>query len=108
MDRRVPAGTRSVQQGQLRALDPGRATGDEDSLRHLPEQQLAPRVIVRGPAADHEAANALIKAHPALSTTPAVKNGRIIRMDGLLLLGFGPRTGEAITELAEALYGHEH
>lgn len=72
----------------------------------------APDIILmmngRGPAADHEAANALIQAHPALSSTPAVRNGRIIRMDGLLLLGFGPRTGEAITELAEALYGHEH
>ena len=62
----------------------------------------------RGATADHAAMNALIEAHPALSTTPAVKNGRIIRMDGLLMLGFGPRTGEAITQLAKALYGHEH
>ncbi|MCZ4287392.1 heme/hemin ABC transporter substrate-binding protein [Hoeflea alexandrii] len=72
----------------------------------------APDVILmmngRGATADHAAMNALIEAHPALSTTPAVKNGRIIRMDGLLMLGFGPRTGEAITQLAKALYGHEH
>lgn len=72
----------------------------------------APDVILmmngRGATADHAAMNALIEAHPALSTTPAVRNGRIIRMDGLLMLGFGPRTGEAITQLAKALYGHEH
>lgn len=72
----------------------------------------APDIILmmngRGESADHDAVNALIEAHPALSTTPAVRNGRIIRMDGLLLLGFGPRTGQAITQLAEALYGHEH
>jgi iron complex transport system substrate-binding protein len=72
----------------------------------------APEVIVmmngRGVSDDHAAPNALLEAHPALSTTPAVKNGKIIRMDGMLLLGFGPRTGEAITELAEAFYGHEH
>ena len=72
----------------------------------------APDVILmmngRGAAADHAAMNALIEAHPALSTTPAVKNGRIVRMDGLLMLGFGPRTGEAITQLAKALYGDEH
>lgn len=72
----------------------------------------APDVILmmngRGATADHAAMNALIEAHPALSTTPAVKNGRIIRMDGLLMLGFGPRTGEAITQLAKALYGDEH
>ncbi|WP_339758490.1 ABC transporter substrate-binding protein [uncultured Hoeflea sp.] len=72
----------------------------------------APEVIVmmngRGVSADHDAPNALLEAHPALSSTPAVKAGKIIRMDGMLLLGFGPRTGEAITKLAEALYGHEH
>ena len=72
----------------------------------------APDVILmmngRGATADHAAMNALIEAHPALSTTPAVKNGRIVRLDGLLMLGFGPRTGEAITQLAKALYGHEH
>ena len=72
----------------------------------------APEIILmmngRGEAADHNAVNALLEAHPALSTTPAVKNGRIIRMDGLLLLGFGPRTGEAISQLADAFYGHEH
>ena len=72
----------------------------------------APEVIVmmngRSESADHNAVNSLIEAHPALATTPAVKNGRIIRMDGLLLLGFGPRTGEAISELAQAFYGHEH
>lgn len=72
----------------------------------------APDVILmmtgRGTAADHDAMDALIEAHPALSATPAVKNGRIIRMDGLLLLGFGTRTGEAISQLAQELYGHEH
>lgn len=74
--------------------------------------EAAPDIIVmmngRGESADHDSPNALLEAHPALSQTPAVKNGNIIRMDGLLLLGFGPRTGEAISKLAEAFYGHEH
>lgn len=72
----------------------------------------APDIILmmngRGAAAEHAAMDERIRAHPALSTTPAVKAGRIIRMDGLLLLGFGPRTGAAISELAEAFYGDEH
>lgn len=72
----------------------------------------APDIILmmngRGGAADHAVINERISAHPALSTTPAVKAGRIIRMDGLLLLGFGPRTGEAISKLAQAFYGDEH
>lgn len=46
-----------------------------------------------------------IRAHPALSLTPAAQNGHILRMDGMLLLGFGPRTPEAATALHTALYG---
>lgn len=35
-----------------------------------------------------------------LASTPAAAQGRIVAMDGLLLLGFGPRLGEAVNELA--------
>ncbi len=37
--------------------------------------------------------------HPGLSLTTAVQNGRIIAMDALFLLGFGPRTIEAALAL---------
>lgn len=46
-----------------------------------------------------------VMAHPALSATPAARDAAIIRMDGMLLLGFGPRTPEAARTLREALYG---
>lgn len=36
--------------------------------------------------------------------TPAGRNGQVIAMEGLFLLGFGPRTPEAVTELARALH----
>lgn len=45
-----------------------------------------------------------ILAHPALSQTPAAEAKAIIRMDGLLLLGFGPRTPQAAGQLFDALY----
>lgn len=48
--------------------------------------------------------DAEVLAHPALATTPAARDGRILRMDGLLLLGFGPRTPEAAGRLHAALY----
>lgn len=41
---------------------------------------------------------------PSLNRTPAGKAGRLIEFDTLLLLGFGPRTPEAATELAMALH----
>lgn len=43
-------------------------------------------------------------ALPALSATPAGASRRVIAMDGLLLLGFGPRTAEAVRRLARALH----
>ena len=39
-------------------------------------------------------------AFPGLAETPAGRARRVVTMDDLKLLGFGPRTGEAITELA--------
>lgn len=46
-----------------------------------------------------------VRNHPALKLTPAVKNGRIVSMDGSLLLGFGPRIGKALNQLTGHLYG---
>ncbi|MGP9803586.1 heme/hemin ABC transporter substrate-binding protein [Paracoccus sp. NSM] len=53
---------------------------------------------------DHGASDAALLAMPAISTTPAAQKGRVIRMDGLYLLGFGPRTGQAALDLHRALY----
>lgn len=45
-----------------------------------------------------------ILAHPALGLTPAAQTGAVIRMDGLFLLGFGPRTAKAGLDLRHKLY----
>ena len=45
---------------------------------------------------------------PGLSLTPAGKQSRVASMDGLLLLGFGPRLGQAVLKLNKALYGLQH
>lgn len=42
-------------------------------------------------------------ALPGVALTPAGKQRRLIEMDGQLLLGFGPRTGEAVRQLRAAL-----
>ena len=41
---------------------------------------------------------------PGVSLTPAGKNKRIIVMDTLYLLGFGPRTGQAALDLTLKLH----
>jgi iron complex transport system substrate-binding protein len=62
-------------------------------------------ILMMDRGGDHSAANADMKAHPALSQTPAVQADAILRMDGAYLLGFGPRTASAARDLAKALYG---
>ena len=56
---------------------------------------------------DPEGIDQALRSHPALATTPAVKNDKIVRMNGLYLLGFGPRTAHAARELAAAIYGDD-
>ena len=43
-------------------------------------------------------------SRPELATSPAAEAGRLIAMDALLLLGFGPRTPDAISLLAQGLH----
>ena len=47
--------------------------------------------------------DAILK-QPALAQTPAGKASRVVQFDTLLLLGFGPRTPSAATQLAVALH----
>lgn len=44
-----------------------------------------------------------ILSQPGVELTCAGRNRRLVVMDGLYLLGFGPRLGEAVTDLALAL-----
>ncbi|ABG33627.1 hemin ABC transporter substrate-binding protein [Roseobacter denitrificans] len=53
----------------------------------------------------HGASNDKLFAMPAIMTTPAAEDRAVIRMDGLFILGFGPRTAAAAMELNELLYG---
>lgn len=60
-------------------------------------------ILMMDRGGDHAANDAEIAAHPALGQTPAAQSGAIVRQPGLLLLGFGPRTPEAVTALSTAL-----
>jgi iron complex transport system substrate-binding protein len=42
--------------------------------------------------------------HPGIGQTPAAENGRVVAMEDLYLMGFGPRTGQAIADLALLLH----
>ncbi len=68
----------------------------------------APDVILmmdRG--GDHGPDDAALFSMPAIGLTPAGLDRAVVRMDGLLLLGFGPRTAQAVMALNRALYPAE-
>lgn len=70
--------------------------------------QAAPDVILmmtRGGVVPVE--DSAILAMPAIAATPAGRDRALIRMGGQYLLGFGPRTAQAVQDLADALYGEQ-
>lgn len=62
-------------------------------------------VLMMDRGGDHGAADADLWALPALAGSPAAQAGAVIRMDGLRLLGLGPRAAAAAADLRLALYG---
>ena len=54
---------------------------------------------------DHDSSVEELLQVPVIASTPAAKTRAVIRMDGLYLLGFGPRTADAVADLSRALYG---
>ncbi|WP_288425820.1 hemin ABC transporter substrate-binding protein [uncultured Agrobacterium sp.] len=64
----------------------------------------APDVILTMQRGDHAAKPEEVFALPAFQSTPAAASKALISMDGLYLIGFGPRTPAAGRELASKLY----
>lgn len=65
----------------------------------------APDVILMMKRGNHAAAPDEVFALPAFSATPAAARKALVAMDGLYLLGFGPRTPGAARDLMAAVYG---
>jgi len=106
----LASGTDTAADGMIALAGGVNAITGFDGYKPLTDEAIiaaAPDVILlmdrRG---DLTIADADLLANPAIATTPAGQRGAgaIVRMDGLLLLGFGPRTPEAVTRLHAALY----
>lgn len=75
-----------------------RALGAESAIA------AAPDVVVTTTATLKAAGGAEgLARHPILGKLEAVKSGRVVTMDDLYLLGFGPRLGDAALELSRQL-----
>lgn len=64
----------------------------------------APDVVVVMRRGEHATGADELFALPAFQTTPAAQARALVSMDGLYLLGFGPRAPAAARDLAAALY----
>ena len=61
-------------------------------------------ILMMDRSGDHGADDPALLAMPAIATTPAARTRSVVRMNGLYLLGFGPRTADAVLDLSAALY----
>ena len=75
-----------------------KAASEEYLLKAAPDVILLMSDGKGGPTADH------VFSLPALKMTPAARNRALIVLDGPYMIGFGPRTAEAVRDLAKALY----
>jgi iron complex transport system substrate-binding protein len=64
----------------------------------------APDAVLTMQNGDHHISSETLFASPAFSMTPAAKSNSLVAIDGLLLLGFGPRTPDAARLLINAFY----
>lgn len=103
----MAAGRKTAANGIIDLAGAQNAITEFDGYKQLTDEAVltaAPDVILMmARAGEHAITDAAIRSHPALGATPAAQNGVIIRMDGMYLLGFGPRTPEAIRDLSRQL-----
>lgn len=65
----------------------------------------APDVVLMMQHTSQENPTDRVFAHSGFASTPAAKTRALVVMDGLYLLGFGPRTPRAAHDLMAAIYG---
>lgn len=103
----MAAGTNTSADAIIRLSGGVNAAGDVTGYKPLSDEAViaaAPDVVLvmDNPQLHLTAEQAF--ALPALQTSPAAKTGAFIAMDGLYLLGLGPRTPAAALDLAARLY----
>lgn len=110
----LASGTGTAADAMIRLAGGVNAVAGFEGYKPLTSEALAgaaPEVIVtmnRGAAdpesePDDDRAISSLLSNPALAATPAGRARRVVRMDGLYLLGFGPRTADAVRDLSRAL-----
>lgn len=106
------SGTGTAANGIITLAGATNAITEYEGYRPLSEEAItaaAPdAILLMDRGGDHGATETELLANQAIALTPAAQNNAIYRLDGAYLLGFGPRTAAAATELADLLEGKAH
>lgn len=107
-DGRIMIGGAETQADSIIRLAGGvNAAGDIAGFKPITPEALAAAapdvILMMTRAGNHAISDDEIFALPSVALTPAGRNHRLVRMKGSYLLGFGPRTAGAITDLSKEL-----
>lgn len=105
--RPMVAGRGTAADGIIRLAGATNAIDGFDGYKIINDEAIltaAPEVVIgmKRAGLDHDAS--AIFAHAAFQKTPAAERQRFFAMDGLYMLGFGPRTARAARDLSRMLY----
>lgn len=83
------------------------AVADLEGYKPITPEAIAvanPDIILMMARREHSIAPDALFSQPGFMLTEAAKEQRLISMDGMYMLGFGPRIGDAIEELSQHFY----
>jgi iron complex transport system substrate-binding protein len=105
----LASGTGTAADGIIKLAGAVNAVGTFPGYKPLTDEAIIEAkpdvILVMSNGGEHPITNDELLKQPALSLTPAAEKKAVIRMDGLHLLGFGPRTASTVRELNTAIYG---
>lgn len=105
--RAMVGGRNTTADGMLALAGAENAAASIDGYKAMTDEAIVaarPDVVVMMSQGPGGAPPADLFDGPALSQTPAARERRLVAMNGLYLLGFGPRTPEAARDLMRAFY----
>lgn len=106
-ERAMVAGQKTAADGIIRLAGADNAISGFEGYKLLTDEAIIaakPDVVLAMQRDSHPMSADTVFAHPAMALTPAAGKRAFVSMDGLYLLGFGPRTALAARDLAGALY----
>lgn len=105
--RAMVSGTKTAADGIIKMAGAVNAVTDYEGYKPVSDEAVIaakPDVILAIERAGSTVTADTVFAHPAFAATPAGLKRSFVSMDGLYLLGFGPRTARAARDLANTLY----